>query len=145
MVLGDVGVFQCIKWRFVSETYWKTHVSLHVIIFVSQSGLLVSRFMMPEQMFFWVSFCSWVRIFGTILQEFLSHLIHDGKFLYCLFAGVHHISVYSSAQTTVCLHYTIKFLNFSFCFRNHTSTGKFIIFNLFPILKNHSNIRFEIF
>lgn len=52
VILGDVRVFQCIDWRFVSGLYWKIHVSSLVIIFVSKSGSSESHFMMSEQMFF---------------------------------------------------------------------------------------------
>lgn len=69
-ILGDPCFFQCMDCLFVSGSYWKIHVSSHVMTFSISSLSAVNCCMMSKQMFFRFSFCSEVRFFGTHFCHF---------------------------------------------------------------------------
>ena len=68
-ILGDVGDFQCIDCLFFWGSYWKIHVSSHVMTFSSKLGFCMISCRMSVQLFFQLSFWSWVRFFGTNFSQ----------------------------------------------------------------------------
>lgn len=71
LILVEVGVFQCIDCLFVSGSYWKVQVSLHVITFFNKFGCSFIICRISEQMLLRLSFWSSLRFVGTILAQTL--------------------------------------------------------------------------
>lgn len=68
-ILEDMRIFQCNVWYFVSASYWKIHISSHVMIFVGKYGCSVSCSMMSKEIFFQLCFCSWEWFFENIFAN----------------------------------------------------------------------------
>jgi hypothetical protein len=125
-ILGEVGVFQRIDCLFVYRSHWKIHISSHVMTFSSTSGCSVIRSMMSEQMFFWLSFCSWVRLSISL------------DLSYCLFVLIKHLCNHSNSQMSIYPNNFPCFINISFSFWCRKASQMFVIFHSFPTFHESS-------
>lgn len=124
-----MGVFQCIEWRFISLSYWKSifnHICWHVCVHIVRLWAVICS---KSKCFFSCRFCP-----RFCHVEFVTQNLS-----YYYFVSIHNFSVFSIAKTLI-FSQNINLLNFYLSSCSHWSSEIFIVFCLTQSMPSKSRL-----